>query len=233
MKSERLGALRRAGATLHRLLRLARRLDRYLLYRCFKFDPWHLGHGGDDYARRIVAFLNARPAAQREAVVEIGCGLGDILRRLKFATRLGLDRDPRVLRAARILARLRGQRRLVFALFDFPHSHLADSYDAILMVNWIHQVPAEPLAAALRSYFAAHLRPGGVLVVDTVQDPAYTYNHDVAALAPPGAIVEHLGRFERQRDLWALLKPGELTSPPSSGPGELGVRRESQPRKRP
>lgn len=193
-------------APLRRAVRLTRRADRYVLYRLLRFDPWHLGHGGDPYARAIVRFLNGRPPHLRDRVVEIGCGLGEILRRLRFRARLGLDRDPRVLRAARILVRLRGHRRIAFAAFEFPHSPLAGRYDAIVLVNWIHQVPPEPLAAALRTYFAAHLNPGGVIIVDTVRDPAYTYNHDVTELAPPGAMVEHVGRFERGRDVWAFVK---------------------------
>lgn len=194
-------------AAIRRAARLARHVDRYVLYRLFRFDPWHLGHGGDPYARAIVRFLNARPPQLRDRVVEIGCGLGEILRRLRFRSRLGLDRDPRVLQAARILARLRGHRNITFAEFEFPSAELKGDYDAIVMVNWIHQVPPGPLAAALRGYFAAHLNPGGVIVIDTVRDPAYTHTHDVRALTPPGAIVEHVGSFGRGRDIWAFVKP--------------------------
>jgi hypothetical protein len=55
-------------------------------------------------------------------------------------------------------------------------------------------------------YVTDHLRPGGCLVLDTVADPAYTYNHDVRELAPPGVTIEEIGRYARGRVVWALAK---------------------------
>ena len=67
-----------------RVGRTLQRLERNLLQRLYGFDRWHVGHGGERYAADIVSRLNGRPEADRESVVEIGCGLGDILRRLRF-----------------------------------------------------------------------------------------------------------------------------------------------------
>ncbi len=70
------------------------------------------------------------------------------------------------------------------------------------MVNWIHLIEPAILRPALASYFNAHLQPGGELVVDTIADPAYTYNHDVHTLAPrecddspPRALPSQSGRL--------------------------------------
>ncbi len=194
---------------LRRVVRAWRRLDRHVLYWFFRFDRWHLGHPDEAYVRPIVDFLNRRPAPDRRTIVEIGCGLGDILRRVRFRSRLGLDRDSRAVAAARVLAAARGQRALAFRRFEFPDSPLEGRYDAIVLVNWIHQVPPDLLGAMLQTYFTHNLLPGGVMVVDTVTDPAYTYNHDIRRLAPTGSRVEHLGAFARGRDVWALVKPSE------------------------
>src|ERR1700757_3230744 len=88
----------KVGRTLHRW-------ERTLLQRAYGFDRWHVGHAGEAYAADIVRYLNAWPAADRGSVVEIGCGLGDILRHLACGNRLGLDRDPGALGAARLLSR--------------------------------------------------------------------------------------------------------------------------------
>jgi SAM-dependent methyltransferase len=196
-----------AAGALRRGVRIVRHLDRHLLHWAYGFDRWHLGHSGEAYAHRIVEFLNGWPAADRGAVVEIGCGLGDILRGLRFETRLGLDRDPRVLAAARVLAVARGHVGLAFGVLEFPETLLRGRYNAIVLVNWIHEIPPPALAAALRTCFVEHLVPGGAIIVDTVRDVAYMYNHDIEALAPLGARVQHVGRFARQRDVWALVKP--------------------------
>jgi SAM-dependent methyltransferase len=189
-----------------RVGRVLRRFERGLLQRVYGFDRWHVGHASEPYVADIVRCLNSRPATGRQAVVEIGCGLGDILRRLRFRTRLGLDSDPRVLAAARLLSLFQGDAKPHFEVFEFPEARLAGVYDAIIMVNWIHQIDPEQLRQAVHSYFAQHLRPGGSVVLDTVDDPAYRYNHDVHALAPPGAVIDHLGQYARGRHVWVVRR---------------------------
>jgi SAM-dependent methyltransferase len=180
------------------------RLERSLLQRIYGFDRWHVGHAGEQYASDIVHALNAWPAADRQAVAEIGCGLGDILRHLRFGERVGLDRDEGALKAARLLARLSAGPAPRFERFEFPGSPLTGVYNALIMVNWIHQVDPDTLGRAVRDYAAHNLRPGGAIVLDTVSDPAYEHNHDAQALAWPGARVEPIGRYARGRQVWVL-----------------------------
>ena len=72
------------------------------------------------------------------------------------------------------------------------------------MVNWIHQIDPDALRTALRSYLGSHLAAGGVMVLDTVDDPAYMHNHDVYALAPSAARVELIGDYPRGRRVWVV-----------------------------
>src|SRR4051812_1817284 len=133
---------------------LRRRLQRWaraVLQRAYGFDRWHIGHAGEAYARDIVRALNAWPAREREAVVDIGCGLGDIVRRLAFRERLGLDADEGVLGAARLLARFQRGASPRFGRFHFPQSELSGVYNAIIMVNWIHQMIRTRFAAPCAS----------------------------------------------------------------------------------
>ncbi|HTK28841.1 MAG TPA: methyltransferase [Vicinamibacterales bacterium] len=186
---------------------IARRLTRWeraLLQRVYGFDRWHVGHAGEAYAQDIVRALNAWPEAGRESAVEIGCGLGDILRRLAFRDRLGLDRDAGAIAAARLLARFGRGAPPRFERFEFPRSELTGVYNAIIMVNWIHQVDPETLRAAVHRLAAGHLRPGGAIVLDTVADPAYEHNHDIRALAPAGAAIAALGSYPRGRHVWVV-----------------------------
>jgi SAM-dependent methyltransferase len=186
-----------------RAAQFIRHLDRYVLQWIFGFDRWHVNRLADrPYALRVIAYLNELPDDRRGRVVEIGCGLGDILRRLQFRERLGLDDDPSVLRAARVLAGV-SRRRPRFAEFTFPHP-LDGRYDAIITVNWPHLVDEERLRPQLAAYVNEHLSPAGVLIIDTVRDPAYTHHHDIGRLTPDGSSVTKLGDFERQRELWAI-----------------------------
>jgi SAM-dependent methyltransferase len=187
-----------------RAAQFVRHLDRHLLRWIFGFDLWHVNRLGDrPYALRIIAYLNGLPDEQRGRVVEIGCGLGDILRRLRFRERLGLDADRAVVRAARLLACASRYGRVRFAELTFPHP-LDGRYDAIVMVNWPHLIEEERLRPQLAVYVREHLSPTGVLIVDTVQDRAYTFNHHIEHIAPDGSSVAKLGDFERERELWAI-----------------------------
>ena len=192
--------MERVGPAFHRLVR-------GLLQRVYGFDRWHVGHAGEAYGVDIVRYLNARPEEDRQAVAEIGCGLGDILRRLRFHTRLGLDRDPGAVAAARMLALFQRGADLRFQVFEFPEARLPGDYNAIIMVNWIHEIEPERLRQAVHACFANHLRDGGCLILDTVQDSAYTYNHDVRKVVASGAVVDRLGQYPRGREVWVVRRP--------------------------
>jgi SAM-dependent methyltransferase len=180
------------------------RLKRSLLQRVYGFDRWHVGHADEAYVGDIVRYLNAWPESRRGDVLEIGCGLGDILKRLRFTNRVGLDHDAQVVAAAALLARFRRGRAPRFAASEFPGDPINGRYDAIVMVNWIHQIDTERLREAIHACMSRNLRSGGAVVLDTVQDPAYMYNHDVRVLAPPGSTIDHLGGYARGRHVWVV-----------------------------
>jgi SAM-dependent methyltransferase len=190
--------MRRIERRLLRLLRLG-------LACSFGFDRWHASPYIDrPYAQAIVRHVNARPADRRNSLVEIGCGLGDIVRRTRYRRRLGLDRDPRLMRPARLLALLSLRRGVSFERFEFPGS-LAGSHDVLILVNWIHHVETDVLANAIARYATDNLQADGEIVVDTVSDPTYRYNHSIDALTGQlECTVSELGTFAHGRRVWAI-----------------------------
>ena len=61
------------------------RIIRYILYFLFRFDKWHLNTFKErNYAQSIVKYLNDNTSRQKLNMVEIGCGLGDIIRNIKI-----------------------------------------------------------------------------------------------------------------------------------------------------
>jgi SAM-dependent methyltransferase len=194
-----------ATTRIKRAGQFVRHLDRYLLRQAFGFDIWHVNRLSDrPYARAVISYLNALPADHRGSVVEIGCGLGDIIRRLRFRHRLGLDADRAVLRAGRLLASTRLRTGLTFGEFVFPWDRLTGRFDAIIMVNWPHLFDADTVRSWITDCLREHLTPDGILIIDTVADPAYRFNHAIAAIVPAGRSFTTLGDFARQRQLWAV-----------------------------
>lgn len=199
--------------------RRLRRSLRRVLARIYGFDTWHVSLLVDrPYARAIIAYLNSGERVQRGTIVEIGCGLGDILRHVRFRSRLGLDSDPAVLRLARLLARFRA-RRIEFRRFTFPTSELPGRYDVIVMVNWIHHIEPNILKANLNRYLRNHLSEHGQILIDAVHDPSYRYNHSIhdLTLGLPCTVVK-LGDFAHGRTVYALVHHSQDFGEPDLGP---------------
>jgi SAM-dependent methyltransferase len=193
---------------IRKALALYTRGFRYLLHFYFKFDKWHIASLYDrKYAMAAIRHLNGRNKETRNEVLEIGCGLGDIIRNLNYIRRRGYDLDLNALKAARFLSRITLRKKIDFEWFEFPGSPLKGQVDAIIMVNWIHHVPPPLLKTKIDDYFLNNLLPGGEIIIDTVQDKEYKFNHDIGYLVKDiNAKVNKLGDYERQRTIWAIKK---------------------------
>jgi hypothetical protein len=151
-----------------------------LLRIVFGFDKWHAAapYCCRAYKQAVVALANeSRPSV----VVEVGCGLGDIISRVSASERVGIDSDRRVIRAARFMHRTgRWDQGSVDAVATAvtPSRRI----DCLIMVNWIHTLSPEELAAAILPLIV-RIR---YLIVDAI-DPdgpsSYRFKHDFSFLA--------------------------------------------------
>lgn len=182
------------------------RFWKWTLQKFFHFDKWHIvSLRQRKYARNIITYCNQR--LTRNSFLEIGCGLGDIVRNVHFAKKSAFDIDEKVLRAASFINKISFGNSISFSVFSFPGAPLQEKFDVILMVNWIHHIEPSVLKYKIEEYFGLALNEGGVIIVDTVQDPEYEFNHDIRYLTSDlMANIEMLGRYERQREVWLIKK---------------------------
>ena len=147
----------------------------------FRFDEWHANapYACRPYKKMVVDLVNSLHPV---TVVEVGCGLGEILSRVNAENRYGLDSDVRVIRAAQFLH----PRRIVWIVGSaarLDHRMAAIAFiDCLIMVNWIHNISPNDLAAML-SQFVPKTR---YLILDAVDQNApasYRFKHDFAFLA--------------------------------------------------
>jgi len=183
------------------------RFFRIILLFCFHFDKWHIGPlSVKQYAQDIIKYLNCLQENNRQSVVEIGCGVGDIIRHLQFKKRFALDADANVLRAARFLSTVSFNGKINFQTFVFPQSKLNDKYDVIILVNWIHDIAPAVLKNKINEYFNTNLKKKGRIIIDTVQDKEYPYNHDINFLSKDlNCQISKIGDYERGRKVFAIL----------------------------
>jgi SAM-dependent methyltransferase len=170
---------------------LAKKLRYVLLARRHGFDPWHAKSPYEcrGYKREVVLLAeNLGP----QTVVEIGCGLGEIVSRVRDSRRFGFDIDARVVPAAR---------ELNGADCSFECAGLADvdtirntigdaGADLLVMVNWPHSLPWPELAS--HTNWLAKALTLKYLIIDTIAPgiPGYPYHHSLAELLTLGDVLQ-------------------------------------------
>ena len=184
------------------------RIQRKILRNVFRFDQWHVSTLSErKYAADTIIFLNGISKDKRVAIVEIGCGLGDIIRNLRFQTKVGYDGERNVIMAASFLSSVSFDRTR-YSQFTFPDSVLRNKWNVIVMVNWIHHIEPDVLKKNVEIYFSENLLPDGCIIVDTVQAPNYKYNHDISHLtADINCDLVKIGSYENLREVFAIFKP--------------------------
>ncbi len=151
-------------------------LDKYILYKIYNFDKWHSQIiYGDKYTTTVISYINSLKA---NSIVEIGCGLGDILLKINVSEKTGLDQSQEVLNAASFIFKLKFK-KAVFKKFDFINDSLQNKYDVILLVNWPHTIDEKILKKKIETMFNDNLSNYGTIIIDTFTDESYTYNHDI------------------------------------------------------
>ena len=171
-------------AGVHYLSRLRCRVDRLQLHALrllFRFDPWHAAapYSCRPYKALVVELANA---LQPSVAVEIGCGLGEIIGRINATYSFGIDVDHRVIRAARFLhcgrgSWIHGEGNCIERLVT-PERKI----DCLIMVNWIHSLSPEHLAALV----VPLLSRTRFLIVDAIDADgpnSYRHKHDFEFLS--------------------------------------------------
>lgn len=153
-----------------------------LLWERYKFDPWHCEgtYYCRPYQRIAVGMINkVRPGT----VVEVGCGLGEIISRVNANIKIGYDQERAVIEAAK---EIRGKR------VDFRLGSGVNiteiNIDVLIAINWIHNLsPSEmdhfiaPLINRVSYFLLEAITPG---------EPGYRYYHDFSFLKGRAVLVD-------------------------------------------
>lgn len=176
----------------------------FRLQRRYGFDDWHVNSPfhWKPYKQIVV---DTASGLEPSTVVEIGCGLGDIVSRVKADQRLGLDRDHKVIRACRILHSNRfevcGDLRQAAAVIT---SQAISYVDVLIMVNWPHNVPPEELISSLEDMTQKIFVR--FLIIDLVRPGIsdHRFCHSEISLSKLGVVELSVPLIDSVRDLAVL-----------------------------
>jgi 2-polyprenyl-3-methyl-5-hydroxy-6-metoxy-1,4-benzoquinol methylase len=169
------------------------------------YDEWNAHHRSGDVeaqdeeskarAAKVLEYVDRLQLSNPE-ILEIGCGTGWLTAKLSERGRcLGIDLSSRAIE----IAKERGL-SVEFKAGDFfeialPKAH----YDLAVVVETIAYVTDQPRFVAK---LVSHLKPGGYLILTSMNKFVYERRHDVMQLKP-GQVRHWLGRSE----LYQLLHP--------------------------
>lgn len=147
---------------------------RECLQKIIGFDKWHLSSLNQrPYAVSTINRINEmiqNGEISSGTVLEIGCGLGDIVSSIQWRDRRGYDIDRRAILAAKIL-----HPGTVFKAGSF-HEIRGQRISVLIALNFLHQMNEEDCFQYFEELF--HCNEVGLIVVDSVQSPPYRYAHN-------------------------------------------------------
>lgn len=144
----------------------------------YHFDAWHLSpYEWKEYAQICVRYVNSHSC---KTVVDIGCGLGEILQHIKADTKIGFDLQEEVIMAAREL----NSGKIDFKVGSFGEL-TETSVDYLITLNFMHGRTEPEWAETYRTVAVCNdIRH---FIVDTVPDKVFgptTHSLDWGKILP-------------------------------------------------
>jgi len=152
----------------------------WLLKKIFDFHPWHVSaFESRPYCADLVSYINDF-VIDDSCVVEIGCGLGETLSKVKSKKKTGFDISTEVIKAANFLNYFNNTQFHVGSFESIQDMQI----DYLIAVNFLHDF--EP--HQVKRWFEKLILNNRIshLVVDELTDKNYFCLHDWEELLPSG-----------------------------------------------
>ena len=141
----------------------------YFLYIKIHFAQWHLERASErPYAVYLINKINNMKLTGK--IVEIGCGLGDILSGLKTRNKVGYDVDKTVIRAAKWV------HPLIKTYVGSFEDICGEKISLLITVNFLFSLEEDMFQKCFKTITTQNNISR--IVVDDVPCPPYTYYHD-------------------------------------------------------
>lgn len=185
------------------LLSIYKRIYFNFLRKKYNFDAWHASSPIESkpYKRQVIELVNDY---RKSNILEIGCGLGEILAELKSPNRVGVDYDKEVINAANHLF----GKNIKFLDHDFNKIDSIDlpfkEIDFLLLINWTHEMPWSTIEKKINLLNSQY--PIGRILIDTIKEghSDYPYHHKVEDLKKLGNIIRTVDGSDGVRVIFVI-----------------------------
>lgn len=123
------------------------------LQKQYQFDEWHISpYELREYIQSVKKYIEDNHA---EVVVDIGCGLGELLRHLPdVKLKIGYDYSKEVLQAAESLSRR--EQNISYHIGSFPDVHVENKIDFLVTLGFMHGSREDTWVSAYHAVTAAN-----------------------------------------------------------------------------
>lgn len=154
----------------------------------YGFETWHFSpYEWRKYLQETASYINAHNA---ETVVDIGCGLGGLLKHVTAGTKIGFDIHKEVILAAREL----NDKSVVYNVGSFSEVDMEKTIDYLITLGFTHggteKTWRTPYHAIAERNNIQHF------IVDTVPEDGPSHFLDYSKILPENyTLIERMGPF--------------------------------------
>jgi 2-polyprenyl-3-methyl-5-hydroxy-6-metoxy-1,4-benzoquinol methylase len=184
-------------------------------------NAWNEDHPWDHNAHHHDWILRRLPP-QIDRALDVGCGTGDLARRLGRRARHvdGVDLDQATIRTAQHLTDPASG--IDFTCGDVLEVKLRPGFDAITALAVLHHMPFQPALQRLRDL----LTPGGILIVLGVYREQTLTDRLLSTAAVPANLLVGAVKAPRRRTDGTVQRPASMTAPSEAATMTLAQIRE-------
>lgn len=136
----------------------------------FKVEEWHYGSGAEQRPYSICTYNLINGMKPLGKVVEVGCGLGDILSKIETKNKVGYDINPNVIKASKII---HPKLKTCVGSFDDIRN---EEIDILYCVDVLHILPDNDFRKKYEELIEENKIEN--IIVDFVPSPPYQNSHD-------------------------------------------------------
>ena len=153
----------------------------------YQFDAWHISpYELRKYVQVVAEYVSDK---QADVVIDIGCGLGELLRHTKAKQRIGLDLSKEVIEAAAVLGG-----NISYIAGSFEQVAVLEPIDYLITLNFMHGGTNETWIP----HYADVAKRNDIrhFIVDTVPDDGASHRLEFEKILPSEyQMIDRMGPF--------------------------------------